>query len=218
MRTMPPSGHTGDARSRARAPETEDPVPQEDLGPAAAFLAQLGGQVRERRRGAGLTVQQLADRAGVSRRLLTQVELGQANPSMVTVDKLARALGVDFPTLAGAPAAGGSAVHRSEGPVTVWAGREGSVALLHVAGSRTAAPELWEWLIAPGDHYASEADPAGSEELLLVLAGTLTLAVGDERTELAAGSAARLASDRAYAYRNETGEPLRFTRVTIAPR
>ena len=190
----------------------------EDLGAAGPFLAQLGRQVRDRRRAADLTVQQLADRAGVSRRLLTQVELGQANPSMVTVDKLARALGVDFPTLAGAPAAGTSPVHRSSGPVTAWAGQEGSAALLHVAGSRTGAPELWEWRLAPGDAYASEADPAGSEELLLVLEGTLLLEVEGERAELPAGAAARLSSDRPYAYRNEGPGALRFVRATLGPR
>ncbi|PPK97424.1 helix-turn-helix protein [Kineococcus xinjiangensis] len=190
----------------------------EELGAAAPFLAQLGQQVRDRRRAADLTVQQLADRAGVSRRMLTQVELGQANPSMVTVDKLARALGVDFPTLAGAAAGGASALHRPPGPVTAWASPAGSAALLHVAGSRTAAPELWEWNLAPGDAYASEPDPAGSEELLLVLAGTLLLEVDGAREDLPAGTAARLTSDRAYAYRNDGGETVRFVRVTVPPR
>ena len=190
----------------------------EDLGAAGPFLAQLGRQVRDRRRAADLTVQQLADRAGVSRRMLTQVELGQANPSMVTVDKLARALGVDFPTLAGAAGGGPSPLHRPPGPVTAWAGADGSAALLHVAGSRTAAPELWEWTLAPGDAYSSEPDPAGSEELLLVLAGSLVLDVDGARELLTAGSAARLASDRAYAYRAEGGAAVRFVRVTISPR
>jgi proteic killer suppression protein len=40
--------------------------------------------------GAGLTVQELADAAGLSRRMLTQIELGQANPSLVTLDRVAR--------------------------------------------------------------------------------------------------------------------------------
>ena len=57
------------------------------------FLALIGARIRERRRIAGLTVQELADRAGISRRLMTQIEHGQANPSLVTVTALARALG-----------------------------------------------------------------------------------------------------------------------------
>ena len=69
-------------------------------GPTTDFLSQLGEQLRARRQDAGLTVQQLADRSGVSRRMLTQIELGQANPSLVTVDKVARALGTDFASLA----------------------------------------------------------------------------------------------------------------------
>ena len=59
---------------------------------ARDFLLQVGARIRELRTSRSLTVQQLADDAGISRRLLTQIELGQANPSLVTVTRIARRL------------------------------------------------------------------------------------------------------------------------------
>jgi hypothetical protein len=59
----------------------------------------------------------------------------------VTVDKLARALGVDFVVLAGAGQSG--PVHLASAPVEVWRGVDGSVGLLHVGSSYVGGPELW---------------------------------------------------------------------------
>lgn len=47
----------------------------------ARTLRILGGAVRDARRDAGWTQQQLADRAGVTRQWVVQLEQGQANPT-----------------------------------------------------------------------------------------------------------------------------------------
>ena len=66
------------------------------------------------------------------------------------------------------------------------------------------------------------ADPARSQELFHVLAGTLTLVTasgGDERAvTVPTGGSARLDSDRPYAYRNDGARPCEFVRtVSLAP-
>ena len=134
-------------------------MPAADHGPTAPFLARIGAELRARRRAAGLTAQELAERAAVSRRMLSQVEQGQANPSLVTVDKLARALGTDFATLAGA--GGRRARRRGRRPTEVWRSAAGGSATLHVTGARVGGPELWEWTLAPGDPYRGRARSAG---------------------------------------------------------
>lgn len=58
-----------------------------------ALLRALGRRVRERREGAGLALAALAREAGVSRRYLTDAEAGRANPSVLVLAQLARALG-----------------------------------------------------------------------------------------------------------------------------
>lgn len=43
-----------------------------------------------------LTQEQLANKAGVSRSLVTKIELGQMTPTVATAKKLANVLGVDW--------------------------------------------------------------------------------------------------------------------------
>jgi DNA-binding NtrC family response regulator len=54
----------------------------------------VGGRLRERRQGSGLTLKQLANRTGLSVSLISQIELGKSAASMSTLHKLATALQV----------------------------------------------------------------------------------------------------------------------------
>lgn len=183
-------------------------------GPTAAFLTHLGEEVRRRRKEAGLTVQELADTADLSRRMLTQIELGQANPSLVTVDRIARALGTDFASVTRDPRPEPIAVHAPGSAAGVWSSALGSSASLQVATQQQPSAELWDWTLQPGDRYVAQPDPAGSEELFLVLAGTLTIEIdGREPVTIGTGGSARLASDRNYAYANLGRRALRFVRI-----
>jgi transcriptional regulator with XRE-family HTH domain len=183
-------------------------------GPTAAFLTHLGEQVRRRRKQSGLTVQELADAADLSRRMLTQIELGQANPSLVTVDRVARALDTDFASLTREERAEPVSVHAPGSAAGVWSSASGSAATLQVATHQHPPAELWDWTLQPGDRYVAQPDPVGSEELFLVLAGTLTIELGDlDPVTIRTGGSARLASDRHYAYVNNGSRPVRFVRV-----
>ncbi|WP_017592906.1 helix-turn-helix domain-containing protein [Nocardiopsis potens] len=195
----------------------QGPEEQDAGGPGARFLERIGAEVRRRRRGAELTVQALAERAGISRRMLTLIEQGAANPSLVTVDKIARALGTDFAALT-APR-DDAPVQVSADPVEVWRGPEGGRALLHIAAAGSGGPELWEWTLLPGERYDARPDPPGSQELILVTSGTLELRTADGTAELPAGASARLSSDRDYAYAPAGETPAAFVRVVhLGPR
>jgi transcriptional regulator with XRE-family HTH domain len=54
----------------------------------------FGARLRELRKAAGLTQEQLAQAAGVTVSALTKLERGQAEPTWPTATKLAAALGV----------------------------------------------------------------------------------------------------------------------------
>ncbi|MFW5418555.1 helix-turn-helix transcriptional regulator [Nocardiopsis sp. CNT-189] len=193
-----------------------DGAGQDPGGPGARFLERIGAEVRRRRRGAELTVQALAERAGISRRMLTLIEQGAANPSLVTVDKIARALRTDFAALT-APR-DDAPVQVSADPVEVWRGPAGGRALLHIAAAG-GGPELWEWTLHPGERYTARPDPPGSQELILVTSGILALHTAGGTAELPAGTSARLSSDRDYAYAPAGEAPTAFTRVVhLGPR
>jgi transcriptional regulator with XRE-family HTH domain len=67
----------------------------------AVSSGQLGGRVRELRRERGLTLEELAGLSGVSRAMISKLERGEKNPTLVVVAKLAEGLGVTLSKLAG---------------------------------------------------------------------------------------------------------------------
>ena len=61
----------------------------------------LGERVRKLRRGRGLTLEALAERSGVSRAMISKVERGEKNPTLVVAAKVAEGLGVSLSQLVG---------------------------------------------------------------------------------------------------------------------
>ena len=70
-----------------------------DTEPAEAVARTIGRRVRAGRTERGWTLDVLAQRSGVSRRMLINVEQGATNPSIATLLRLADALGIGLPAL-----------------------------------------------------------------------------------------------------------------------
>ena len=68
----------------------------------AVSSGRLGGRVKELRRERGLTLEGLAHRSGVSRAMISKLERGEKNPTLVVAARLAEGLGVTLSRLAGA--------------------------------------------------------------------------------------------------------------------
>ncbi|WP_031227089.1 helix-turn-helix domain-containing protein [Streptomyces roseochromogenus] len=183
--------------------------PATDSSAAQEFVTRIGGRIRALRKQRGWSVQRLAEAGGLSRRMLTDIELGQANPSLATVDRVARALDTDFAALA-LPERD-AADEQVEGTL-VWQASDGSQALL-LGATREPAAELWRWTLAPGGRYDAEPDRPGAQEIHHVLSGRLTLALESGPQVVAPGRSAVIASDQQYAYRNDGTEPVVFMRV-----
>src|SRR5215210_2852104 len=77
----------------------------------AVSSGRLGGRARGLRREKRLTLEGLAARSGVSRAMLSKVERGEKNPTLVVAAKLAEGLGVPLSRLLGVE-------ERREGVVT----------------------------------------------------------------------------------------------------
>lgn len=69
------------------------------LAEEAVSSERLGERVRTMRRGAGLTLDELAERAGVSRAMLSKVERGEKNPTLVVAARISEGLGVTLTQL-----------------------------------------------------------------------------------------------------------------------
>lgn len=69
------------------------------LDPSPDVLVALGQAVRALRLERGFSQERLAEESGLHPRYISDVERGRRNVGMVNVDRLARALSVDLPTL-----------------------------------------------------------------------------------------------------------------------
>lgn len=185
---------------------------------AAGLVGAIGERVRTRRRARGWTLDDLAERSGVSRRMLVSVEHGATNPSLATLLRLSEALAIGLPALV-APNDGEVTVEVSRAGTRppLWTGERGGRAYL-VAGLATPdVVELWDWTLAPGDVHASEPHVRGARELLNVVEGEVVLSVAGEEARLGVGDAAVFAGDAVHGYRNEGTTPARFALTVFEP-
>ena len=60
------------------------------------ILIQIANQIKERRKSKGITVQELAERASVSKGLISQIENSRAVPSLIVLISIIKALDVDL--------------------------------------------------------------------------------------------------------------------------
>ncbi len=183
----------------------------------AALAAAIGARVRTERQARRWTLDRLAEAAGVSRRMLVNVEQGATNPSVGTLLRLSDALGIGLPALVDPPRAPAWRVTRgSEAPV-LWRSEAGGHAALVAGTQKPDVVELWDWTLAPGDRHESEPHTAGTQELLQVQAGTLVVGVDDRTVELGPGDALTFSGESAHSYANPGAEPARFTLAVFEP-
>lgn len=183
-----------------------------DLSHRGSVLQHVSQNVRHLRAAAGLSQAALAERSGVSRRMLVAIEAGEKNVSLTTLDLIGEALGVAFSRLIQAPD------QRDPSRINelAWAGEHpDSKAVLLASSPARREVEIWEWRLAPGEHYTSEADAEGWSEQIYVTEGCLTLIIEEQAHHLDAGEFFVFPSDRQYAYRNEGTVPTRFIRNVV---
>jgi len=173
--------------------------------------AEIASRVRAERARRRWTLDELAARSAISRRLLVQIEQGEANPSLATLLKLAAALEITLTELvAEEPETAPVGVVGEE--LTLWTTPAGSSARLLVSHGPL---ELWAWVLAPGDRRESEPHRPGSLELLKVHSGGVELEVGGHSAEVREG--AWFDATLPHVYANPGTSPATFTLVVLEP-
>lgn len=151
-----------------------------------------------------MTLDDLAKVSGVSRSMLSQIERGQANPSLGTAWALAKALRVDLSDLvAGQVTETRTRIEVATASFTPEIKTEDGSCTLRILSPPDHA-ERYEWyelLFRPGGTLESQAHAKGTREHLTVLEGRLTVTAGEDRVDLGTGDTARYAADVAHAIR-----------------
>jgi len=187
----------------------------------APLIDLVSSRIRQRRSDKRLSLDRLAALAGVSKGLLVQIESGQANPSIATLCKVAAALGASVADLVQVSGQHPAEVLPAGAPRLLWRGPKGGSATLLVGSAGPDMLELWSWELRPGERYDAPAHPQGTEELIHVVRGRLSLAFGDVRYAIESGGSAVAHTDRPHAYACDGRRPVQFTMVVAewhAPR
>jgi transcriptional regulator with XRE-family HTH domain len=160
------------------------------------------------------TLDELAARSGISRRLIVQIEQAQANPSIGTLLGVADAFEVSLRELLPEQPAATAGVRPAGEELQLWSGPRGGAARLLVSRGPL---ELWSWTLKPREFHESKPHRPGCVELLTVAAGSLQLDVGPESFTLGAGDSAWFEATEAHAYRNPTRSTTQFTLLVFEP-
>jgi transcriptional regulator with XRE-family HTH domain len=174
-------------------------------GAATDLTSVVGRNVRRLRGRRGLSLEGLSRASGVSRAMLSQVELGRSTPTVNVLWRISQALEVPVATLIGERPPGGHAVLRvDQGKrLTNPDGSFVSRALFPYDAPRRS--ELYEVRLAPSCLERAEAHAPGTIENLVVAQGRLAVEVGGAMQSLEPGDAMVFEADVPHAYRNPGG-------------
>ncbi|WP_422116611.1 helix-turn-helix domain-containing protein [Brachybacterium sp. UNK5269] len=182
-------------------------------GMRPAVVEQLGARIRSARQEQDLSVGALAELSEVSRRMLTQIELGQANPSVALLDRIAAGLGTTFAALMGV-----GADDAPEG-VEVWSTEAGSWAvLLDAVDTASLSVETWKWKLLGADVYEGGAGIMLSGIMHHVIEGALEIMSGSGIQVIEAGGSGRVVAGDGYRYRARDEQAAVFFSVALLPR
>lgn len=184
---------------------------------ASELSAAIGAKVRSERQAREWTLDQLAEKSGVSRRMLINVEQGTANPSVTTLLRLSDALGIGLQALVAVPQTTRVTVIRTGEAPALWTGEGGGRGVLLAGTTPPDILELWDWTLAPGDRHDSEAHVRGTKEILQVREGTVTVTLGEASEVLEVDDAISFASDVPHSYANDGTVPARFSLTVFEP-
>jgi transcriptional regulator with XRE-family HTH domain len=174
----------------------------------------LGATIRSRRKALGRTLQDVAKEAALSQPFLSQIERGQALPSMRSLDRIAHALGTSgISLLTGSPS--GAAVD------LIRAGDRASLVQNESdPGSRATA-------LTPANRHLRAIEFVGgweefqdysvhhNDEMVLVLAGSYEADVDGEHITLGAGDSVSYPGGTPHRYRLVGDGPHRFLAVIV---
>ena len=164
----------------------------------------VGDRIRELRGVRGISIRKLAVRTAFSASFISQVENGQASPSIHSLERLAEALGVTLGEFFAPPERRGvqdlivKAGARQQ-LISSWSNAQID-ALAPMGGDRPLEPVLMT--LEPGGRSGSHPHPHLMEEFGYVIEGEVCLALGDERHLLGAGDAATIPANQARFWEN----------------
>ncbi|MGI8711622.1 MAG: helix-turn-helix domain-containing protein [Solirubrobacteraceae bacterium] len=168
----------------------------DELGSVNLRIARV---MRARRYVSGATLGELARASGLSKTILSRIENGHGNPSVETLFRIARALGLPLSALLAEDEAPRARVIRARSGPELHADSGMAAWLVH-AQARGHHAELYELELPAGTEQRTAGHLPGTEELVICLKGRIRVGPVGEEVELCAGDAAWFRADAEHRY------------------
>ncbi|GAB16576.1 putative Xre family DNA-binding protein [Gordonia effusa NBRC 100432] len=149
---------------------------------------------RERTR-VGLSIAELARRAGIGKSTLSQLETGEGNPSVETLWALSLALGVQFSALVDAPAPTVEVIRLGDGPVIKAGDADDYSSTLMSAARPGTRRDIYLIRAEPGRPRVSDPHARGVTEHVIISAGRARVGPTGHAVELGPGDYMTYAGD-----------------------
>ncbi|MFJ8036178.1 helix-turn-helix domain-containing protein [Streptomyces sp. NPDC096032] len=167
--------------------------------PARLPMEWIAGSLKRERARAGLSLSELAKRAGIAKSTLSQLEAAGGNPSMETIWALAVALGVPFSALVEPPAPAVQVIRAGQGP-TVHSEQSSYLASLLSACPPGARRDIYYVWLEPGSVRDSAPHIPGTTEHIVVAEGGVKAGPLGQEVELGPGDYLSYRGDVPHAY------------------
>ena len=165
----------------------------------SAPLDTIARALRAERERVGLSLTELARRAGLAKSTLSQLESGSGNPSVETLWALAVALDVPFSRLVEPRPPSVRVVRAGEGP-RIPAEQAEFTGTLLAAGTPHTRRDIYVITIEPGADRQAQPHIPGTVEHLIVSAGRIRTGPAEQPIDLGPGDYAAFAGDAPHMY------------------
>ncbi len=155
---------------------------------------QLGQRVRTERARRGWSLEELAERSGVSRAMLSKIERDEASPTAELLVRIAAAFGMTLSSLIALAemASGGGQLLRAEDQRR-WTDPATGYVRRHISPPSDEGLELIHVRLPPGEMVNFPASAYGlTQEMIWVLSGRLKFTDGDTTVDMLSGDCYRM--------------------------
>lgn len=174
----------------------------------------LGARLKATRLRLNLTLDGLAERAGVSRAMISRVERGESSPTAALLDRLCTGLGIFLSALFHEERQAGPLLRRADQPV--WTDPGSGYIRRNVTPPGTGSRvEIVEVEMPPGARVLLDASRTARrlDQQVWVLAGEMVVTLDDAEHRLATGDCLHMLLDGPIAYHNPGETPARYAVV-----
>ncbi|WLS80480.1 XRE family transcriptional regulator [Erwinia pyri] len=182
------------------------------------MIPDIGAVLKTQRSSREWSLTQAAEKTGVSKAMLGQIERGESSPTVATLWKIATGFNVPFSLFLSDSAAPATAQVQRSSAAPPWQQNATMQVTPLFPFDAELGFDMLEIELAAGGRSDSSAHDSGVIEHVLVISGSLLLTVREEQHRLQSGEGLRFQADCPHSYRNDTAKPVRFQSLIHYPK